>query len=231
MSITLKRIEHQLMLNKAVRVLLLPIAFIWICVLSSVQRIEAVESHGVTLQILKEEPLDNLTAGEYRMRATEITIPSGFSFEELTHDGQGMAYMFSGALASKENGQSKSYTAGQGMHATPQDDRRYKNQGEGAVKMVVFEVLPTSHATADGGQAMKGAATRIVLEREIMLADGKNKMVLVHGKIARGGFAGEHTHRGSEMRVLLSGSLTMTMHKNKEAYKEGEYFFEPAIPT
>ena len=134
--------------------------------------------------------------------------------------------MFSGTLAFKENGQSKSYTAGQGMHATSQDNRRYKNQGRRCRKNGRLRGTPDI-CPADGDQAM-GATTRIVLEREITLADGKNKMILVHGKIARGGFAGEHTHRGSEMRVLLSGSLTMTMHKNKEVYKEGEYFFEPA---
>jgi quercetin dioxygenase-like cupin family protein len=217
------------MLNDVtVRLLIVPVVFSTLAVLGTAQRITAIESHGVTLQVLKEDIVGGLAPGKYRMRATEITAEPGRSIGELTHAGRGMAYIFNGTVTSAEDGQQKSYTAGEGASATQSRARRYKNEGRDVLKMVVFEVLPMAQDQADEAEKRKGITERIMLEREIHVSAGTQKMILVHGRIARGGFAGEHTHRGAEMRVLLSGSLTMTMHQNAAVYKKGEYFFEPA---
>jgi quercetin dioxygenase-like cupin family protein len=186
---------------------------------------EAVESHGVTLQVLKEEEVDGLVKGKHRMRAIEITAEPGQPIGELARGSFGIGYIFTGAITSVDE-PSQSYKAGQAVIVTPLNNRRYKNGGENTVKMAIFEITPMTDGATDTSQRMGTAKIR--LERDVGLAAGKHKMILARGKIARGGFAGEHVHRGAEMRAIISGSLTMAMHKETEVYKEGEYFFEPA---
>jgi quercetin dioxygenase-like cupin family protein len=67
-----------------------------------------------------------------------------------------------------------------------------------------------------------------MLDKEIDIPKTGQKLILVHGTIEPGGSAGEHTHQGSEMRLLLAGSLTMTMPEKTVTYRKGQYFFEPA---
>ncbi len=188
----------------------------------------AIESHGVTLNVLKEESIDGLLAGKYRMRATEITARAGHVIRELSHGGRGIGYLLNGTEMSTENGRSERYTAGQAITVGVKDDRQYKNAGEDLVRIVVFEVLPLSQTKTRKPSETKDFTEKVRLEREIDVPTGENKIVLVYGKIARGGFAGEHTHRGNEIRMLLTGSLTMSMHQNTEHYERGNYFFEPA---
>ena len=188
----------------------------------------AIESHGVTLNVLKEESIDELLAGKYAMRATEITARAGHVIRELSHGGRGIGYLLNGTVMSTENGRSERYTVGQAISVRVKDDRQYKNVGEDLVRIVVFEVLPLFQTKTRKPSETKDPTENVKLEREIDVASGENKIILVYGKIARGGFAGEHTHRGNEMRVLLTGSLTMSMHQNTEHYEKGNYFFEPA---
>src|SRR5690242_19797876 len=75
----------------------------------------AIESHGVTLNVLKEESIDGLLAGKYRMRATEITARAGHVIRELSHGGRGIGYLLNGTEMSTENGRSERYTAGQAI--------------------------------------------------------------------------------------------------------------------
>lgn len=189
------------------------------------QEARAIESHGVTLQVLNEEDMDSLVNKKLRMRAVEFVAEPGQPIGELTHGGFGIGYIFTGAIAS-EIEPSKSYKSGQSVSITPSNNPGYKSSGEESLKMAVFEITPMADETTE--ETQRTGIKKIKLEREVGLAVGKHKMILVHGKIARGGFAGEHVHRGAEMRVIISGSLTMAMHKKTEVHKEGEYFFESA---
>jgi quercetin dioxygenase-like cupin family protein len=188
----------------------------------------AVEAQGVNRQVLKEEALEGITEGKYKMRATEITVEPGGSMSEHTHGGPGMRYMLSGTLTSTEDGQNKTYTVGQGFSETPQVHHSYKNEGKDPVKIVVFELLPMGEVKAMAAQEKKGVTSKVMIEKDVEgLTAGKYKMILVRVKFAPGGYVGEHTHPGPGIRLLASGSLTITTDKT-EAYKEGDYYFEPA---
>ncbi len=75
------------------------------------QEAEAVESHGVTLQVLKEEEVNDLVTGKHRMRAIEITAEPGQPIGQLAHGSFGIGYIFSGAITSQDE-PSQSYKAG-----------------------------------------------------------------------------------------------------------------------
>jgi quercetin dioxygenase-like cupin family protein len=188
----------------------------------------AVEAQGVSRQVLLESVVDGLTAGKYKMRAVEMTVEPGGSVSEHTHEGPGVRYIISGTLTSKEDGQTKTYTAGQAFAETPQVHHSYKNEGKDPVKILVFEILPTGETKAQAAQERKGVTSKTMLEQEVEgLTAGKYKMILVSLKIAPGGFIGEHTHQGPGIRWVASGSLAITTDKT-DTYKEGQYYFEPA---
>ena len=73
------------MLKKAaIHLLMLPTLISALAGLIFTQRTTASESHGVTLQVLREDIVDDLVAKKYRMRATEITVEPGRWIGELT---------------------------------------------------------------------------------------------------------------------------------------------------
>ena len=184
----------------------------------------ATVEHGVTLDVLQEETLERIGAGKYWMRATELSIEPEHFISEPSLGIGAIAYLFEGTVVSSDKGQSERRTTGEALTLSATSDRRYKNAGKDTVRVVVFEVLPISRDNTKP----TGDTGRIKLEKEIEVEAGRNKMILVHGRIAKGGFAGEHTHKGNEMRVLLSGSLSMRMYERNEVHQQGDYFFEPA---
>jgi quercetin dioxygenase-like cupin family protein len=163
----------------AIRLLMLPTLLISaLAVLSLTQRTTASESHGVTLQVLREDIVDDLVPKKYRMRATEITVEPGRWIGELTHGGRGMAYIFTGTVTFEEDGQRKSYRAGEGVSVARPGGHRYKNEGRDVLKLVAFEVFPAfpmDQGRTDEVQERKGITASIKLEKEIDLPAGKQK--------------------------------------------------------
>jgi len=185
--------------------------------------VQASESHGVVLHVLKETTIENLNPGKYRMRAIELAAEAGRILSHSTYPGPSMAYVLEGTVTSSERGQEKRYREDEGAAALDTTDWRYKNDGDHLSKFIIFELVPATEA-----RAPEREADHVMLEREIDIPSTTQKLILVHGTIEPGGFAGEHTHQGAEMRLLLSGSLTMTMHDKTAIFRQGEYFFEPA---
>jgi len=66
-----------------------------------------------------------------------------------------------------------------------------------------------------------------MLERQIDIPATAQKLILVHGSIQAGGLAGKQTHQGAEMRLVLAGSLMMTVQDKTPTFRKGEYFFVP----
>jgi len=196
---------------------------------TGIPKAHAVEAQGVTRQVLVEATADGLTEGKYHMRAVEITVEPGGFMSEHTHGGPGARYMLSGSITSMEDGQSKTYTAGQGFAETPQVHHSYKNEGSEPAKILVFEVLPLGETKAMAAQEKKGVTSKVMLEKEVDgLTAGKYKMILAHIKFAPGGFVGEHTHQGPGIRLVRSGSMTIRTDSKTDMYKGGDYYFEPA---
>lgn len=186
-----------------------------------------VESHGVALHVLQEAMLDKLHPGKYRMRATEITVEPGQVLSTSTYPGPSMAYIFEGTVVSMEHGIQNEHRAGEGAAALESGSWRYKNEGDSPLRLVVFELVPSTQASANKKDVTSGKG-HVMLDKEINIPRTGQKFILVHGTIEPGGSAGEHTHRGSEMRLLLAGTLTMTMPEKTVTYRKGQYFFEPA---
>ena len=186
-----------------------------------------VESHGVTLHVLQEVMVEKLDAGKYRMRATEITVEPGHVLSTSMYPGPSMAYIFEGIVVSREHGIQNQHRAGEGAVAVESGSWRYKNEGDSPLRLVIFELVPSEQASAHTKDVASGKG-HVMLDKEIDILKTGHKLILVHGTIEPGGSAGEHTHQGSEMRLLLAGSLTMTMPEQTVTYRKGQYFFEPA---
>ena len=186
-----------------------------------------VESHGVTLHVLQEAMLEKLHSGKYRMRATEITVEPGHVLSTSTYPGPSMAYIFEGTVVSIEHGIQHEHRAGEGAAALESGRWRYKNEGDSQLRLVIFELIASTQASVNKKDVANGKG-HVMLDKEIDIPKTGQKLILVHGTIEPGGSAGEHTHQGSEMRLLLAGSLTMTMPEKTVTYRKGQYFFEPA---
>lgn len=195
--------------------------------LSAVGSAHKFESHGVALQVLQEVTLDELHPGKYRMRATEITTEPGRVLSSSTYPGPSMAYILEGSVTTMEHGKQNQHRAGEGAAAVESGSWRYKNEGDSPLKLVIFELVSSTQASANKKDEASGNG-HVMLDKEIDIPKAGQKLILVHGTIQPGGSAGEHTHQGSEMRLMLAGSLTMTMHEKTMTYRKGQYFFEPA---
>jgi len=172
---------------------------------------QATKSHGVDLRVLKEA-IQNLSSGNYRMRAVEVGVEPGGVLTQSLFPEVSIAYLLDGP---------------EGQIATVLDATvwRYENKGPHASKLVVFELVPT--ALTRGEEKRAGENDRLMLEREVAIPATAQKLILVHGTIRPGGSLGEQTHQGAEMRLMLAGSLTMTMSDKTTTVHKGEYFFAP----
>ena len=110
-----------------------------------------VEMSGIKAAVKLEEPVSgHLEAlnGQYKLRASEVTIEPGGKLGVHHHAGPGIRYVIAGEVTFVQGGKATVYKPGQYFFESGDIAHTAHNAGKAPLRMIFFEILPVSWSGA-----------------------------------------------------------------------------------